>query len=880
MMTTLLKTATVIVVCGSLATSIHAAGQETVSAEQNLKLERSGNGNIRMLRGQRGPVPLQDLSLRPLHEKVAGQFAPRFGIQNPGQQLRVKKQTTKDSRTHIRYGQLHNGLPVIGGELVANLDEQNRLISMSGETSRVLLSDVTPTISAEQASETAIHAVAKWYQLNPDQLVASSPILSVYDPSLLINTVSSSSLVWQVNVAPDTIAPINEFILIDAKTGGISLHFNQVDTALNRQTYDAGNQFVLPGSLVCSEATVPCSYDADAAAAHNFAGNTYDFYFNTHGRDGIDGSGMVIRSTVHFGPASGTPGAIDNAFWLGDTPLLNSTNQMVYTDGFSQSDDVVAHELTHGVTDFTSQLLYFSESGAINESMSDLWGEFVDQTNGAGTDGAAVDWLMGEDLPLFGPIRDLSDPPDYGDPDRMTSNLFYVGSDDNGGVHFNSGVNNKAAYLMVDGSGAEPAGQFNGQTVAGMGIEKTAILYYRVQTSYLTSGSDYLDLYNALLAACTDLVGTGDLLPADCTDTVTPALTAVEMNQQPSASYAPSAEICQVGVNVYDLFFDNFDSNSIGNWSTNSPVGPNKWSTSTINLASNSGPYNVIGSGHDASGAPDDDSDSSLQTSVAFRSPASETLFIHFDHAFYFEQSPVADYDGGVVEYSLDNGSTWNDASGLIDSGRNYTGVLAAFNPQAGRDAFAGFSNGFNSTRLNLGSLAGQWVRFRFRVLSDESVESGPWTIDNFRIYMCTDNAPPIPNAGPDRDSPGDRSVTLSGSVEDPDGDPITIQWNQVGGTPVTLNNADTLTPSFITPKTTGTLTFELSATSNGVTETDEVEVTVNFFLNGNVNGGGSGCSLSDQGRFDPLWLLLLMALAGIHLKSRHRTRKADREQA
>ena len=171
---------------------------------------------------------------------------------------------------------------------------------------------------------------------------------------------------------------------------------------------------------------------------------------------------------------------------------------MVYGDGvgFALADDVVAHELTHGVTEHTSNLFYYYQSGAINESLSDIWGEFVDQTNLAGNDSASVKWLIGEDVIGLGAIRDMEDPTTFGDPDRMTSPSYWFSMGDSGGVHTNSGINNKAAYLMVEG------GSFNGQTVTALGITKVAAIYYEVQTNLLTSGADYADLHDALFQAC------------------------------------------------------------------------------------------------------------------------------------------------------------------------------------------------------------------------------------------------------------------------------------------------------------------------------------------------------------------------------------------
>jgi len=105
------------------------------------------------------------------------------------------------------------------------------------------------------------------------------------------------------------------------------------------------------------------------------------------------------------------------------------------------------------VTDFSSSLFYYQQSGAINESMSDVFGEYIDLTNTDGNDTAAVRWQIGEDVPGFGAIRNMADPTIFGDPDRMLS-PFYANDPsegDAGGVHLNSGVGNKAGYLMVDG---------------------------------------------------------------------------------------------------------------------------------------------------------------------------------------------------------------------------------------------------------------------------------------------------------------------------------------------------------------------------------------------------------------------------------------------
>jgi Zn-dependent metalloprotease/uncharacterized protein YcfL len=276
-----------------------------------------------------------------------------------------------------------------------------------------------------------------------------------------------------------------------------------------RSTYSLSGGTTLPGSLLCTQTKTSCTngINLDADQAHQYAADTFNFYRVHHGRNSFNDLGATIISSVDYWIG------YRNAFWNG--------SQMVYGDSMA-ADDVVGHELTHAVTQYTSDLIYSYQSGAINESFSDLWGEFIDQTNGSGNDQSSVTWLLAEDSAL-GPIRSMKNPPAYGDPDKMSSPYYYRGPDDNGGVHINSGVNNKAAYLMVEG------GAFNGKTIAGIGLNKTAAVYYEVQTNLLTSGANYNDLYYALIQGCQNLIGGADGITQNDCDQVKTAAEAVEM---------------------------------------------------------------------------------------------------------------------------------------------------------------------------------------------------------------------------------------------------------------------------------------------------------------------------------------------------------------
>jgi hypothetical protein len=421
-------------------------------------------------------------------------------------------------------------------------------------------------------------------------------------------------------------------------------------------TYHAWHSDTLPGVFVCSQADPNCAAgDAHAKAAHKYAIGTYNFYASQFLRDSIDNAGMVITSSVHYcDPDFPCPYA--NAFWNGE--------QMVYGDayGFPLADDVVAHELTHGVTEHESNLFYYYQSGAINESFSDLWGEYYDQMNGLGTDTPAVKWLHGEDVSGHAISRSMSNPPAYHDPDKISSPYYYEGEEDSGGVHSNSGVNNKAVYLMVDG------GTFNGITVSALGWEKTTAIYYEVNTKLLTSGADYSDLYYAVQQACTNLVGQKGITAADCVE-VRDALVAVEMYGQPAGNFNTDAPYCTVAGTVPNIVFADDLESGVANWTFSNGAYPRWQWDSPFGDYAQSGLHSLY-----ADDYPDVVTDATARLkSLVIPGNA----YLHFAHAYDFEQYQGVFYDGGVLEYSINGGSTWLDAAPLIDFNR-YKGTIYA----------------------------------------------------------------------------------------------------------------------------------------------------------------------------------------------------------
>jgi Zn-dependent metalloprotease len=518
--------------------------------------------------------------------------------------------------------------------------------------------------------------------------------------------------------------------IIRATVNGLisSADFQLTNQIQQIKTYTAGRTSSLSGTLLCDQGAMNCTDGSDPQAdkAHLYAIGTFNLYRSVHNRDGLDRNNMPIISTVHYCSPSFCPYA--NAFWNG--------TQIVYGDtyGYPLADDVVAHELTHGITQFESNLFYYYQSGAINESFSDLWGEYYDQTNGQGYDGGNFTWQIGEDVANAPIVRHMSDPPWDSDPDTMSSYWYYEGPDDNGGVHTNGGINNKAVFLMVQG------GTFNGKTVSGLGWDKTIAIYYEVNTHLLSSGADYSDLYHALQQACSNLIGQKGITANDCTE-VKNAIDAVEMYAQPAYNFSSDAPLCDVGTpNI--SFVDDLE-NGAGKW-TFANGGTTRWQ-----VDSPFGPY--AQSAYHSLYA--DDYPASITDAQAWLSPITvpSNAYLHFAHAYDFEADMSYYYgyyyDGGVLEYSTNGGVSWLDAGPLMDFNA-YPNVIYSNwnNPLRGRPAFVGSSHGFTSTRLNLASLAGKTVIFRWRMGLDDTGLAWGWWVDNVQVYSCagvSDTTPP-----------------------------------------------------------------------------------------------------------------------------------------
>ena len=232
----------------------------------------------------------------------------------------------------------------------------------------------------------------------------------------------------------------------------------------HRTIYDTHHSQDLPGDKVREEGSDPGS-DASVNRAYAGLGATFELYLKVYGRHSIDGSGLPLDATVHFGEG------YDNAFWNGEQMVFGDGDGKVFLD-FTIPVDVIGHELTHGVTQHTANLEYFGQSGALNESVSDVFGSLIKQY-ALGQTAAEADWLIGAGLLAPGvhgtALRSMKAPgtayddPNLGkDPQPATMEHYVRTGRDNGGVHINSGIPNHAFYVAAKALGGhawEKAGQ-------------------------------------------------------------------------------------------------------------------------------------------------------------------------------------------------------------------------------------------------------------------------------------------------------------------------------------------------------------------------------------------------------------------------------------
>jgi bacillolysin len=470
-------------------------------------------------------------------------------------------------RTHERFDQYHRGVRVFGADVAEQLN-RGQVVSVFGNVYDDIGIETTPTIEVDRALE--IVAERAGVELGPGQI-----------PELVVLPRDGRyTLSWRVRAM--TLNDLREYF-VDARTGVIALEYSDLQTqsAVGRGIGVLGDTkkiSVRPsdGQFVASDELRPPNIDtydmkgdhirtrnyvnglvqlspADLARdpdntwndgmavdAHVYFGWTYDYYFKRHNRRGIDNNDRPIRNLVHparrqdwqqnFGPFSlfytnaAYYGSGIVIFGVGLPPNVTLGGQI--WDFTSGSLDLVAHELTHGVTDYSSDLIYQNESGALNEAFSDIVGtsvEFYYEPPGSGSQRA--DYLLAEDVVRPGGIRSMADPGAYSDPDHYSRRLIVPLDNDNGGVHTNSGIANHAFYLAIEGGTNRTSG-LGVQGVGAANREQVERVFFRAFTQMLPANATHSVARAATIQAARDIFGAN----SNAERAVTQAWTAVGVN--------------------------------------------------------------------------------------------------------------------------------------------------------------------------------------------------------------------------------------------------------------------------------------------------------------------------------------------------------------
>jgi len=476
-------------------------------------------------------------------------------LDSPAQELKLQQsKRDKLGKVHLRYQQQYKGIPLWGKNALVHLNKNDEiyLFQTHHEPTPQGLS-TTPGIT----STAALDAVNQHLNISAKLIEPAAVELVIYTP---INGVTQ--LVFKVEIMP---ALDQRWIyFIDANTAEVVHRINNIHHAgsvvtasgqdafgitrnfsawseygrfyqinpmipVNDPPFDplgsgakpTGDTFIYDiknstqGNLYYTESSQQNSgWDAVGVSAAYNTQLVYDYFLNTFNRKSLDDNNLNLFSVIHFG--SNYP----NAFWNG--------TYMVYGDGdnitFSSLAgclDVAAHEMAHGVTEHTAALIYENQSGALNESWSDFFGAMVDRS----------DWLIGEDCVVRAPgfLRSMANPAQglSAQPIKMSQyqNLPNTEAGDWGGVHINSGIPNRAAYLVAEGLTVEGLG-------ASIGRLKTEQIWYRALNIYLQASSKFTDARRATIQSAEDLYGVASVEAS----AVTAAWDVVEVNDVAAGS--------------------------------------------------------------------------------------------------------------------------------------------------------------------------------------------------------------------------------------------------------------------------------------------------------------------------------------------------------
>ncbi len=478
-------------------------------------------------------IPVQDFFAK---------YHVQFGLTSADDMVLKEEIVKINGNKDYRYQQHFHGIPVEGATLILH-ENNGKIVSCNGSIVNNFHRPFTPVVDAENAVQTAINNTpAKTYawevavleqdiktqHQNEKATYYPTPKLIFFDPDYSYNA-QNYRLTYAIDIL--SVEPFNrQIVYVDATTGAVTkivkknqrinvevqaetrydgirtitvdsvaptqFYLREIgrgagDGILTRTLNNTGNLFMMDTNEASDIIENDNYFNRDRVAnsAHYGAEKTYDYYFQKFNRNSVDNQGMRLTSYVHYGTN------IDNAGW--------AQNAMFYGDGSNGYEftflTVCGHEITHGVTENTANLVYEDESGALNESFSDMLGVMI-----AYYASDTLKWTIGDEIQQT--FRDMSNPKAYENPDTYKGTYWVSDGSDNGGVHTNSGVGNYWFYLLCQGGeGINDNGTY--YHVEPIGTTMAENIAYTTLTSYLIETSDYHDIYEYSIMAAEELYG-------------------------------------------------------------------------------------------------------------------------------------------------------------------------------------------------------------------------------------------------------------------------------------------------------------------------------------------------------------------------------------
>lgn len=499
------------------------------SDETDYENKNLGSSNVKLSK-ESGQVFLSGkLSQKQIAgEKAATKFLEEnkhiFGMESISEDLKVAEVKKDDiGETYVKFVQVIKGTKVKDSLINVHFDKNGNIVSVNGkfQKNKIIEAMGTNIISESDAIEIAKKEYTyyslrntpkaerliltkdnKNYEVFKVNISYTEPTMGNYD---VFVEVSSGEIIQTENKIRFNRVATGSGIDVLGKNRNLNLYLYGSTYQMKDLTKSATSSIVTNslnnrtsnGVLVSNSTSFFGAENHKASvSAHYNAGKVIDFYKNLFNRNSLDDQGMPIISYTHYGKN------FNNAFWNG--------YEMVYGDGdgkeftyLSGDLDLVGHEMTHGLISYTADLEYRNESGALNESLADVFGVLISTytkynvASGGSWTFNTADWVVGDDI--YTPnipgdaVRSLSNPTLYSQPDHKSKYQYSPDTEagDYGGVHTNSGIPNKAAYVVAK----------------NIGMEKTARIYYRALVNYMNLSTDFEGAKNSLMQAATDLYG-------------------------------------------------------------------------------------------------------------------------------------------------------------------------------------------------------------------------------------------------------------------------------------------------------------------------------------------------------------------------------------